>query len=162
MLTIRRATDIDADEVGALCERAYRIDGHLDWDGAQAYSGKLRDVRARLAAGIVLACFEAERIVGSVTIAPQGSPFAQTAHPGEGEVRMLAVEFNDRGKGIAESLMIAAADVAREEGWQRLILSTERSMQTAQRLYERLGYARQPDRDWADNGHELMSYGFAL
>jgi ribosomal protein S18 acetylase RimI-like enzyme len=54
-----------------------------------------------------------------------------------------------RGRGAGEALVRACVDRARAvEGCVRVVLSTQRTMRPAHRLYERLGFVRSPDRDW--------------
>jgi ribosomal protein S18 acetylase RimI-like enzyme len=71
-----------------------------------------------------------------------------TARAGEIEVRMPAVHGGARRQGVAEALMAVAEDHARTRGLGTVVLSTDFDMIPAQRLYERLGYTRRPDRDW--------------
>jgi ribosomal protein S18 acetylase RimI-like enzyme len=74
---------------------------------------------------------------------------ADIARPGEAEMRMLAVARDARGRGVGEALVRACVDRARAvEGCTSVALSTQRTMVTAHRLYERLGFVRTPDRDW--------------
>jgi ribosomal protein S18 acetylase RimI-like enzyme len=54
----------------------------------------------------------------------------------------LFVRPETRGAGVAESLLAAAVEFARDAGALRLTLSTARSNLPAQRLYERLGWIR--------------------
>jgi ribosomal protein S18 acetylase RimI-like enzyme len=62
---------------------------------------------------------------------------------------MLAVAHAARGRGVGEALVRACAERARAvEGRVRVVLSTQRTMRTAHRLYERLGFVRTPERDW--------------
>ena len=46
---------------------------------------------------------------------------------------------------------------------RRVVLSTDRRMTTAQRLYERLGFTRLPERDWSPRpGIDLLVYAVDL
>lgn len=87
-------------------------------------------------------------VVGTITIAAHGTSYAEIAVEGEVEVRMLAVAPEARGRGIAEALVNAALRHAVAAGAERVVLSTLDSMQAAQRLYARLGFEPQPERDW--------------
>jgi ribosomal protein S18 acetylase RimI-like enzyme len=74
---------------------------------------------------------------------------ADIAHPGEAEIRMLAVARESRGRGAGETLVRACVDHARATaGCVGVVLSTQRTMHAAHRIYERLGFTRTPDRDW--------------
>ena len=52
----------------------------------------------------------------------------------------LFVDHSKRSKGIGRSLMNAAQDFARENGYKRLELSTAKDNYIGQSLYESLGY----------------------
>ena len=52
----------------------------------------------------------------------------------------LFVDQSKRSKGIGRSLMNAARDFARENGYKRLELSTAKDNYIGQSLYESLGY----------------------
>ncbi|MET7437677.1 GNAT family N-acetyltransferase, partial [Streptomyces sp. NPDC005568] len=78
-----------------------------------------------------------------------GNAMAELARPGEAEIRMLAVAPQARGRGAGEALVRACVDRARAtEGCVRVVLSTQRTMRAAHRIYERLGFVRTPERDW--------------
>ncbi|PBC96303.1 acetyltransferase (GNAT) family protein [Streptomyces sp. Ag82_O1-15] len=71
------------------------------------------------------------------------------ARPGEAEIRMLAVARESRGRAAGETLVRACVDHARAtDGCVRVVLSSQRIMHAAHRIYERLGFTRAPDRDW--------------
>jgi ribosomal protein S18 acetylase RimI-like enzyme len=147
-LVVRPARPDEADVVGALTEAAYAGDGHLDHPGGDAYGAVLRDATARVEEATVLVAERDGAVIGTVTVAPAGTPWANVARPGEIEVRMLAVHGGARRQGVAEALMAVAEDHARTRGLGTVVLSTDFDMIPAQRLYERLGYTRRPDRDW--------------
>jgi CTP:molybdopterin cytidylyltransferase MocA/ribosomal protein S18 acetylase RimI-like enzyme len=155
---IRRAGLADADQVGALTERAYREGG---W-GNESYWNQLRDGRARIEDAIVLVAAAGGVILGTVTVARPGSRFAHLARAGEAEVRMLAVDEAGRGRGIASLLMAACEALARDEGLAAVVLCTEPDMYAAHRLYQRRGYLRQPDRDWQADGVTLLVYRLSI
>lgn len=154
-LIIRTATERDAATVGELTERAYRADGFLISD---KYAARLRDAATRINDATVLVAELDDQIVATVTLAIHGSPLAEIAKPDELEVRMLAVAPEERRQGIAETLMSAALKHARNLGLKALVLSTETPMSSAHKLYEKLGFTRQPDRDWPVGGFDLLVY----
>ncbi len=88
-----------------------------------------------------------ERILGALTLCRFGSPFADLAEEGEAEIRMLAVRFEARQRGVGEALVLDSAERARAHGCTRLVLSTMPVMESAQRLYERTGFRRIAHRD---------------
>lgn len=156
--TVRPARHDEIAGAGALTAEAYLADRLLDED--DEYEAQLRDATRRAREAMLLVatipCEEAdgsETVVGTVTLAPYGTEYAEIAEPGELEVRMLAVAPRARGRGIAEALMRAALGYAVASGARRVVLSTLDSMVTAHRLYARLGFVAVPERDW---GHEYV------
>jgi len=93
----------------------------------------------------------AEVVVGTLTLAPYGTSYAEAAEPGEVELRMLAAAPEARHRGIAERLVVTALREAVAGGARRVVLSTLTEMVVAQRLYARLGFVPAPARNW---GHE--------
>ena len=148
-LLIRPAAPADHGTVAEITAQAYLQDGLLDFGESDAYLGELRDVAKRAAAAEVLVAVEHDRVIGGVTFVPSGGPMADIAGPGEAEIRMLAVDRAARGRGAGEALVRACVDRARAtEGCVRVVLSSQRTMHAAHRLYERLGFVRTPERDW--------------
>ena len=58
------------------------------------------------------------------------------------EIKRMYVREKFRGRGVAERLLAAAENFAREEGYARIYLDTASQMVAAARLYERNGYER--------------------
>ncbi|GEK22745.1 GNAT family N-acetyltransferase [Cellulomonas xylanilytica] len=156
---VRVAAGAQVADAGALTAEAYLADRLVDAD--EAYAEELRDAerRAREATLLVALVPPGEGdgandrdddpvVVGTVTLAPYGTSYAEVAEPGELEIRMLAVAPEARRRGIAELLMAAALREAVASGATRVVLSTLDSMEAAQRLYRRLGFVAVPERDW--------------
>ncbi|MEV0239147.1 GNAT family N-acetyltransferase [Streptomyces sp. NPDC050674] len=134
--------------LGEITARAYLDDGLLDFGESDACLAELRDVARRAAAEVLVATAD-DDVVGGVTFVPSGGPMADIARPGEAELRMLAVARAARGRGIGEALVRACVDRARATpGCRGIVLSTQRTMRSAHRLYERVGFVRTPKRDW--------------
>ena len=110
---------------------------------------------------MLIATLDAQ-IVATVTLAAYGNPLAEIAVPGELEVRMLAVAPEARRRGIAEQLMRTARMYAQSQGLNSIVLSTEAPMNAAHKLYEKLLYVRQPERDWTVDGYELLVYRYGF
>ncbi|GAA3562925.1 GNAT family N-acetyltransferase [Streptomyces osmaniensis] len=148
-ITIRDAEPGEFDALGEITADAYLHDGLLDFGEGDEYRGELRDVAKRAAAAEVLVAVADGRLLGGVTFVPSGGPMADIARSGEAEIRMLAVDRAGRGRGAGEALVRACVDRARAtEGCVRIVLSTQRTMHAAHRIYERLGFVRTPERDW--------------
>lgn len=135
--------------LGGITARAYLDDGLLDFADSDAYLAELRDVAKRATSAEVLVAVADEHILGGVTFVPAGGLMADIARAGEAEIRMLAVDRAARGRGAGEALVRACVERARAgEGCVRVVLSTQRAMRSAHRVYERLGFVRVPERDW--------------
>lgn len=109
-------------------------------------------------AGTVLVAVDAESdlVLGVVVLANVGGPLALLAKEGEAEFRLLAVSPDARGRGVGEALVReCVARSARPPSQatspsrpaHTLVLQTQPTMFAAQRLYERLGFVRVPERD---------------
>lgn len=64
-------------------------------------------------------------------------------HPqraGMGFVWEIEIDEQHRGRGLGRATMLAAEEVAREQGWSAIALSVFGFNSTARRLYESLGY----------------------
>ncbi len=148
-LVIRPIADDEYDAVGDLVVRAYSDAGHLDQD--HGYDVVLRDVRARAACGPVLVATPAadpSTILGSVTICPPGTLYAEIARPDETEFRFLAVDPAASRRGVATALVDACIDHARSLGHRALVLSVIDWNEPGHRLYRNMGFLRAPERDW--------------
>ncbi|THA71649.1 GNAT family N-acetyltransferase [Streptomyces sp. A0642] len=149
-MTIRPVEPADYALLGEITAEAYLGDGLLDFGIGDPYLEKLRDVPRRAAEAEVLVAADARgRVLGGVTYAPPGNPWADIAAADEAEFRMLAVSREARGAGAGEALVRACIDRARATpGVTGLVLSTQPAMHGAHRLYQRLGFVRTPERDW--------------
>ncbi|MDQ1048487.1 GNAT family N-acetyltransferase [Streptomyces sp. V4I2] len=166
-IVIRQATPDDYEPLGDITAQAYLQDGLLDFGESDEYLGELKDVAKRASAAEVLVAVENDHLLGGVTFVPSGGPMADIATPGEAEIRMLAVAHKARGRGTGEALVRACVDRARAtEGCTAVVLSTQRTMHSAHRIYERLGFARTPGRDWNPLPHlddiTLITYELTL
>ena len=155
---IRPAALSEGDAIGVLTERVYREDGFVDDD----YTAELLGGARRIREANVLVALLRDILVGSVTVAAPGTPFAEISRPDELEVRMLAVVEHARGQGVADLLMDEVETMARTQGRGGVVLSTAHSMTKAHRLYERRGYVRRPDRDWFVDDLALIVYRLDL
>lgn len=160
---IRRADPADFERVGTLTVQAYIEDGHIP--AGSEYAHTLADAASRACdAELWVAVEDATgSVLGSVTFAAPGSPYLEVAGPREGEFRMLAVAHEARGLGVGAALVAHVIGRARELGLTGLAMSTQPTMLSAHRIYQRLGFERTPDRDWSPvPGVELLTYRLAL
>lgn len=166
---VRQAREDDVDEIGALTVEVYGRDGLVSDD----YLAVLADARSRWGAeGTTMFValdggtdgLPGKQLLGSVVYAAPGSPWRNVAEGGdEAEFRMLGVLEAARGRGVGEALVRACIGQAKANGLARLVLSTDREMKAAQRLYDRLGFARAEHRDWSPLPEvNLMAYELTL
>jgi ribosomal protein S18 acetylase RimI-like enzyme len=160
-ISIRPVRDDDeADEAGRIVSTAYFSDGFEEED----YRPTLLDGRARARDALLLVAVDAEeRLVGSVTYVEPGQRFAEVCGPDEAEFRMLGVDPSAQRRGVGQALVQACIDRARQDGRTALVMCTEIRMQTAQRMYEQIGFRRIPERDWLPNETiTLLAYRLEL
>lgn len=166
-ILIRRANPTEYEPLGTLTAHAYLADGLLDYGEADPYLPALKDVASRAAAAEVLVAVDGDHLLGGVTFVQGPGPIADIARPGEAEIRALAVDRAARGRGAGEALVRACIARARAtEACTTIVLSSQRSMHAAHRIYERLGFTRTPDRDWNPVPHlddlTLLTYKLTL
>jgi ribosomal protein S18 acetylase RimI-like enzyme len=158
-VTIRAALAAEHEAVGELCVNAYRAAGVA----VSAYEATLRDVAGRAAGAEVLVAHDGdERLVGTVTFV-LGGPLREIGTPQEGEFRMLAVDPAAGGRGIGTRLVEVCAERSRAAGKTGLVCSSQPGMVAAHAVYRKLGFARDPARDWSPiSGVELVAFKLAL
>lgn len=145
-LHVRPARVDELATVGDLCVLAYTAAGQLE--PGSPYASTLRDAESRAADSIVLVAERGGRIVGSTTICPFGTSQAEVGGPDEVEFRFLAVLPSEWRTGVADALVAACEEHAREVGAQALAICVRDTNTEARAMYERRGFIRRPDRDW--------------
>ncbi|MGB0101762.1 MAG: GNAT family N-acetyltransferase [Nocardioides sp.] len=155
-LVIRRAAPADLAAAGETTVAAYREFTLGDDD---PYLRKLRDAATRDREAELWVAELDGAVVGTVTIALEGSPWREIGEAGEGEFRMLAVAPAARRRGVGDALMQLVLERFRELGARAIVLSSLAEMTSAHRVYERLGFRRMPERDWSPvPGVDLVVY----
>jgi GNAT superfamily N-acetyltransferase len=143
---VRPATTDELSMVGELCVIAYVAGGHLS--PGDDYSRTLQDARTRAESTEILVAVREDRIVGTVTICPIDSPYAEVGRSGESEFRFLAVAPEAWRSGIGEALVAACEDRARQRAQIAHVICVIDRNSAAHQFYRRLGFQRLPDRDW--------------
>jgi GNAT superfamily N-acetyltransferase len=156
---VRPVRPEELETVGEICVAAYAVDGlGPDW-----YDPVLRDVAGRVAAASVLVAEVDGRVVGAVTLMLERGPLWEIAADDEAEFRMLAVDPAAQGRGAGQALVHECARLARDAGFRALVCSSQDRMTAAHRVYERLGFVRDPPRDWSPmEGVRLLAFSLAL
>lgn len=138
---------------------AYSADGFVRGQ----YATTLRAAADRAAKAELWVAASADGLLGTVTYCPVGSVYREIALDDEGEFRMLGVVGRARGLGVGTALVERCLDRARSEGHRRMVMCSATYMTGAHRIYERLGFTRLPDRDWAPiPGVDLWAFALDL
>jgi len=92
-------------------------------------------------------------ILGTVLLFPAGTAFeapddAKAAPPAP-EIRLLAVTPAARGSGAGKALMLECLRRAQQAGYSSVTLHTTNMMAVAMSMYERMGFVRSPELDFA-------------
>jgi len=149
----------DARAAGELIQAAYfQLPGY---PRDEEYDVSLAAVALRATESDVVVAVDGDRIVGCVTyIADHRNPEFEFADEDAASFRYFGVAPSEQGKGIGAAMVNWCIAQARQDGQQRLRIHTLESMPGAQRLYERLGFHRDPanDEDW--DGIKGIAYTF--
>ncbi|HEX6753022.1 MAG TPA: GNAT family N-acetyltransferase [Solirubrobacterales bacterium] len=144
---IREATERDAEAVVALWTEAYFTEGEGGRDAP--YERSDFDATAAAAAHLLVAEVD-DAVVGVVALLAPEEPSRAVAGAGEAELARLVVGSGARRQGIGRALAERCAELARVEGWEAIALWSRPYQTAGHRLYESLGYGREPDRDSTD------------
>lgn len=155
-MEVRRIRPDEHAAAGDVCVAAY---DPLLTGAEDDYRDRLRDVATRAAQAEVWVAVVEGRVVGVVTYCPPGSPWREIGRDDEGEFRMLAVDPAAQGAGAGTALARLCEERAREHGARGMALSSLATMTAAHTVYGRLGYARDPERDWSPvPGVDLLAF----
>ena len=162
-IEVREAKPEERAEAGWVTAEAYREfarPGDEDWE---RYLARIADVDGRADRTTVLVALENARVLGSLTLELEGRVRAdddeehQALAPGEAHIRMLGVDPDARGRGVARAMMATAERLAQDAGKSVITLNTTRRMTSARAMYERLGYEQTEDTVFPD-GFVLLGY----
>ena len=165
-IEIREVRPEEYEEAGRVTADAYREYARDDdWD---AYLVHIADVADRAERTTVLAAVEDGRILGTVTLeldrrVEEGEDHSEAERlpAREAHIRMLGVDPSTQGRGIGRALMDESIRIAREHGKTLMTLNTTERMHVAQRMYEGMGFVRQPDWQVSED-FSLLSYALDL
>lgn len=159
-ILIRPAVPADYDAVARITRDAYLAAGYFA-DADHPYMLQIQDVAARAAQATVWVAERAGRVVGSVTLAVAGEPFADIALADELEFRMLvvdpAVQRSGAGRAMVDAIIAHAKAL---DGINAVALTTGLTWESAHGLYRKIGFQRVPERDWfvPDTDIKLLVY----
>ena len=161
---IRRIAAEEYEPVGRFLREA----NEQDYDLPEGYLSQMQRTgeRDEISAVMVAVDRASGELLGTITLPFPGERLQDDTAADELDIRLLGVAHAARGRGVARHLLAYCADVARERGLRRIVLHTGSHMPGAQRLYERLGYHRIPERDFEifEQGEQrfVISYGFKV
>lgn len=158
---VRPARPEELAAVGSLTLASYVADGHLT--PTDSYAEELTAADRRSAEAELMVAADGDALLGTVTYCLAGTPWAEIALPGEAEFRMLAVAPDARRRGVGRELATWCVARAQTQGCAGMVLCSLPSMTGAHRLYESMGFRREPDRDWWPRPElHLLAFTLAL
>jgi ribosomal protein S18 acetylase RimI-like enzyme len=148
-LLVRVALPGELDQVAALLSEVYGAFRELlPPDAWKRYLGEIVDVRSRSGESELIVAEREGGLVGTIGFYPDGSRSALERWPaGWGSIRTLGVVVDARRRGVGEALARECVRRARERGLRTIGLHTAAHLAAATRLYERLGFRRDPEFD---------------
>jgi ribosomal protein S18 acetylase RimI-like enzyme len=156
---IRSGEEAEAGRVTRLAYLEFVEPGDQEWDD---YLGQIEDVAGRAGKVPVLVAVDDGRVIGSATLETEEAGLGDDpVEPGTLNLRMLGVDPESRGHGAGRALVDETVRRARAAGKRAVTLHTILEMQVAQRLYESMGFVRDPARDWQVT-EEFRLYAFRL
>jgi GNAT superfamily N-acetyltransferase len=167
MLKIREALSYEIGLIRNQRGKAYEDHAKVipqdHWDALR--KAIMSDADQQISVELLVAELDGE-IVGSVALFPAKSDAYRGLvdmldYP---EIRMLAVNHESRGKGVAEALIKECIYRTKIKGLEHIGLHTADFMETAMRLYERMGFARMPKFDFqpANDGIIVKAYRLSI
>lgn len=143
-LQVRDALPEELDVTSAVMVSAYsEYAASLRREGWEAYARNIADVRGRLGEADLIVAVRNADIVGAVTLYPVGSQSTGEGWPaGYSSIRLLAVQPEARGGGVAQALMAECFRRSRVQGARCVGLHTTELMAIARGMYERMGFRR--------------------
>jgi GNAT superfamily N-acetyltransferase len=147
-ITVRAAVEADYDAVARITRDSYLAAGYFD-DAEHPYMRKIQDVALRAGQATIWVAERDGEVVGSVTLATAGEPYADIALPDELEFRMLVVDPAVQRSGAGKAMVEAIINHARSlPGITGVAITTGETWESAHGLYRKAGFRRVPERDW--------------
>jgi ribosomal protein S18 acetylase RimI-like enzyme len=157
---IRAATEGDAEAIVTLWTEAYFDEGE---GGRDAPYDRSDFEQTRAAAAHLLVAEVDGTVVGILALLAPDEPSRAVGLDDEAELARLVVGSGARRRGIGRALANCCAELARSEGWRAISLWSRPYQRAGHRLYESLGYERQPERDSTDEtGFERLVFRLTL
>lgn len=91
-----------------------------------------------------------------------GSGGTATQEKNASGFRLLGVDPSTRGQGVGKLLIEECIRKAREKNQKQVIIHTTKSMKTAWKIYENMGFKHSPDLDFLHGNLEVFGFRFLL
>jgi ribosomal protein S18 acetylase RimI-like enzyme len=159
-IRIRPAVPTDFDAIARITREAYLAAGYFE-SAEHPYMRHIQDVAKRASKAVIWVAERDGQVVGSVTLAVAGEPYADVARSGELEFRMLVVDPAVQRSGAGQAMVTAILDHAKAlPGIRAVALTTGMTWESAHGLYRKTGFVRVPERDWLvpDTQVKLLVY----
>lgn len=161
-IIVRPAVPADYEAIARITRDSYLAAGYFD-SADHPYMKQIQDVARRAAQATIWVVEREKRIVGSVTLAVAGEPYADIALDDELEFRMLvvdpAVQRSGAGRAMVEAIIAHARSL---DGIRGVALTTGGTWESAHGLYRKTGFRRVPERDWFVPGTDIKLLVFRL
>lgn len=168
-ITIRDVAGDERAALGALLVRVYAgLEGFPTPAEQPAYYDMLANIGAftQTPGTRVLVALRGGLLLGGVVyfadMAHYGSGGSATQERSASGIRLLGVAPEARGAGVGGALTRACIDLARDAGHAHVVLHTTQAMQTAWRLYEKMGFVRAQDLDFLQEALPVFGFRLAL
>ncbi|KAA3440912.1 GNAT family N-acetyltransferase [Rufibacter hautae] len=166
--TIRKAAPDEFAALGQLMVQVYsQLDGFPKPEEQPAYYQMLSNIgefTQHPGVEILVAVSEKGTLNGGVVFFRDlqfyGSGGTATQEKNAAGFRLLAVSPEARGLGIGRALTQACIQRAKDHQLSQVIIHSTKAMQTAWKMYEKLGFSRSEDLDFMQG--ELPVFGFRL
>jgi ribosomal protein S18 acetylase RimI-like enzyme len=170
MTTLRNADAAELSDIGKLMVAVYsQLEGFPKPHEQPAYYKFLANVgelTEQDGTEIIVAVSNANEIVGAVVyfgdMKNYGSGGIATKELNTSGFRLLAVKPEAQGRGIGKLLTLECIGKAKNKGHSQLIIHSTNAMQTAWRMYEKLGFKRSQDLDFMQGDLEVFGFRYQL
>ena len=164
--TVRNAAPEEYEEIGQLMVQVYsHLEGFPNASEQPEYYKMLANIGAltnKPGTELLVAVSSDGQIAGGVVyfsdIQYYGSGGTATLEQNASGFRLLAVDPLHRGHGIGKLLTHECITKARELNHSQVVIHTTKSMQTAWKMYENIGFKRSENLDFMQG--ELAVFGF--
>jgi GNAT superfamily N-acetyltransferase len=168
--TVRVAKENEFETIGKLLVKVYsQLEGFPGVDEQPDYYKMLENVGALTAKpGVeLLVAVSSDGVPGGAVVFFNdmqfyGSGGSATREKNASGFRLLAVDPQLRGKGLGKLLTYECIRKARANHHENLVIHTTRSMMTAWKMYESIGFKRADDLDFMQGALPVFGFRFAL